>query len=144
MNHIRRHIKIPTVENQLHCDLCGNVIIISRYHLKSDASKMIYHRALCDIGFTFSHYMKKHMNLHPVENSYKCALCGKLFISTNHKQRHMKSHAGDNPYLCALCNHKLISRNYQQRHMKGHLWIIHIHVLCVSKNSSSSTTKRDT
>ena len=75
---------------------------------------------MCDIGFTFIYYMKKHMKLHHVENSYQFALCGKWFISWNNKQWHMKSHAGDNPYLCALCNQELISRNYLQKHMKGH------------------------
>ena len=47
------------------------------YHLKSDISMISYHCAQCDIGFIFSHCMKKHMKLHPVENSYQCALCGK-------------------------------------------------------------------
>ena len=63
---------------------------------------------------------KKHMKLHPVENSYQCALCGKWFISRNNKQWNMKSHAGDNLYICALCNQEVISRNYPQTHNKGH------------------------
>ena len=75
---------------------------------------------LFDIRFTFSHSTKKHIKLHPVENSYQCALCGKWFISFNNKLWHMKSYAGDNLYLCALCNQELINRNYPQRQNKGH------------------------
>ena len=89
---------------------------------------------LCDIWFTFSHYMKKHMKLHVVENSYQCALCGKWVISWNNKQLHMKSHAGDNPYICALCNQELISRNFLQRYIKGHaLDIPYQCVLCFTE-----------
>ena len=64
--------------------------------------------------------MKKHLKLHPVENSYQCDLCGKSFISWNNIQGHMKSHAGDNQYVCALCGQELISGNYLMRHMKIH------------------------
>ena len=115
---------------------CGESITLWSvwYHLKSYASKITYHCALCDIGFTFSHCMNKHMKLHPVKSSYQCALCGKWFISWKNKQWHMKSHAGDNPYICALCNQKPISRNYPQRHNTGHAMVhpypyqgIHLH-----------------
>ena len=64
--------------------------------------------------------MKKHLKLHPVENSYKCALCGKSFISWNDIHGHMQRHAGDNQYRCSLCGQELISRNYLKWHMIIH------------------------
>ena len=125
---------------------CGESITLWSvwYHLNSYASKITYHCALCDIGFTFSHCMKKHMKLHTVENSYQCALCGKWFISWNNKQWHIKSHAGDNPYICALCNQDSSPETTYRDTWKVMLWIVCIHMPCVSRNSSSSTTQRDT
>ena len=139
-NDIQRHMKYHAGDKSSLCALCVEEFISIRRHINitlwrihntviyvvryqspgSDAIKIRYHCALCDIEFTFSPYMKKHMKLHPLENSYQCALCGKWFLSWNNKQWQMKSHAGDNSYLCALCNQELISRHNIQRPMKGH------------------------
>ena len=90
------------------------------YHLKSFTSKITYHCALCDIGFTFSHWMKKRMKL----NIWRVHI-GVLFVVNDSSSGKINSNTwrvmlGDNPCICALCNQELISRNYQQRHNTGH------------------------
>ena len=84
------HLHKPHKETHRY-SYCGASITLwyEWYHMKSDASKITYHWALCEIGFTFSHCIKKHMMLHSVENSYQCALCGKWLISWNNKQWHI-------------------------------------------------------
>ena len=130
------------------------------YHLKSDASKITYKCVLCDIGLKFSHCMKKHMKLYPVENLYQCALCDIGLKFSHCKKKHMKLYPVENLYQCALCGKwrvmlwtirisvlcvtKTSSPETTQRDTtKAMLWIIHIHKLSVSRNSSPSTTPRD-
>ena len=112
------------------------------YHLKSDARQITYHCALCDIGFTSSHCMKKHMKLPPVENSYQFSLCGEWFISRNNKAWHMNSHAGDNPYLVLYVTKNLSWETTHRDIIKFMLWITHICALCFKEFMSINHPKR--
>ena len=87
------------------------------------------------------HLPKLYSGTQAEDNQCLCDLCDQDLISRNYQKKHMKIHTKENLYKCALCGKGFISRNHLKRNMKGHA--IHIHVLCVSRNSSPSTTKID-
>jgi len=43
---------------------------------------------MCDVAFSRSGSLKRHMRLHTGEKPYKCSLCNRSFNESGHLRRH--------------------------------------------------------
>ena len=71
---------------------------------------------VCDMVFSRSGHLTRHMAVHSGEKPYKCHMCDKVFSRSRHLTRHIHVHSGEKPYKCLLCDRSFSHYSTLQTH----------------------------
>ena len=94
---LKEHIK--TAHDKVTCTICGKMYgakpmkrHIRSAHTANDQKK--FKCEVCGKGFSYSHDLKDHHNIHTGEKPYKCELCPVAFASKGTYHMHQRRHLG--------------------------------------------------
>ena len=94
---LKSHIK--EIHEKVPCTECGKLYGSSTMtrHIHSahtPNNKKKFKCEICDKGFSESHRLKDHMNIHTGEKPYKCKYCSNCFASRGNQRMHERGHEG--------------------------------------------------
>ena len=94
---LKSHIK--EIHEKVPCTECGKLYgssTMTRHihsaHTPNDQKK--FKCEVCDKGFSESHRLKDHMNIHTGEKPYKCKYCANCFANRGNQRMHERGHEG--------------------------------------------------
>ena len=94
---LKSHIK--EIHEKVPCTECGKLYgssTMTRHihsaHTPNNQKK--FKCEICDKGFSESHRLKDHMNIHTGEKPYKCKYCTNCFASRGNQRMHERGHEG--------------------------------------------------
>ena len=94
---LKAHIK--EIHEKVPCAECGKLYgssTMTRHihsaHTPNDQKK--FKCEVCDKGFSESHRLKDHMNIHTGEKPYKCKYCANCFANRGNQRMHERGHEG--------------------------------------------------
>ena len=97
LHSLKEHLK--TAHDKLTCTICGKMYgakpmkrHIRSAHTANDQKK--FKCEVCGKGFSYSHDLKDHHNIHTGEKPYKCELCPVAFASKGTYHMHQRRHLG--------------------------------------------------
>uniref|UniRef100_A0A1B0CX91 Putative c2h2-type zn-finger protein n=1 Tax=Lutzomyia longipalpis TaxID=7200 RepID=A0A1B0CX91_LUTLO len=81
-----------------------------------EKKEKIYKCNLCQMSFSKTYAMARHMNLHKEEKKFCCNICGRGFDDAAKLDHHMKIHTDDRNIKCDICGKSYQSVRNLRRH----------------------------
>ena len=74
----------------------------------------------CNISFSMTKSLKKHMLQHDRKKPHSCKQCGYSTIKADHLKTHMLVHSREKPFDCMQCNCSCTQAGALKEHMVTH------------------------
>uniref|UniRef100_A0A182VPZ1 C2H2-type domain-containing protein n=1 Tax=Anopheles minimus TaxID=112268 RepID=A0A182VPZ1_9DIPT len=75
----------------------------------------------CDRSYTLLSTLRRHQNVHTLENKFECKYCGKVFNKSSSLVMHEKrNHDEDSPYSCDVCGKRFKETSKLIDHRRTH------------------------
>lgn len=135
-NYLTRHIKNhftkkkPKTEGELLvCDLCqkqfGHISSLWRHKKTYHSNIKPFKCNVCAKTFTFSHPLKKHMQIHKdidenyIDKRFQCKHCNRYLRDKFGLISHIRLHTGERPFKCEHCTMDFRERSHLNLHLKS-------------------------
>ena len=112
-------------EGVFHCPECDMTFTDSsnmNKHLRTHTAEKPFVCEECGKAFTHSNTLKDHMNIHQKKKPYVCPYeeCGKSFSNGSNLNRHLRVHTGEKPYVCTHCDKQFSQSSNMKVHLRTH------------------------
>ncbi|XP_035902598.1 zinc finger protein 676-like isoform X1 [Anopheles stephensi] len=119
-----RHHEERTHVQEKHVDELQEAKIQSEIHdtkvIVTDGQKRFQCKS-CDRSYTMLSTLRRHQNVHSLENKFECKYCGKVYHKSSSLETHEKrNHDGNSPYDCNVCGKRFKESSKLIEHRRTH------------------------